>query len=133
MGAFHVFKILHGCFSRFLNCTNGYKSRNTPHNDFLYHLVVLNITFATIPVCNYFTHDLRLISKQKKTSVTQPRIFLKNGLRATFAKNELYHISILCLSSAQFSLISLSGKKLVVIDNLFCTLHCRKLRIGQIY
>ena len=22
---------LHGCFSRFLNCTNGTKSRNTPH------------------------------------------------------------------------------------------------------
>ena len=23
--------LLHGCFSRFLNCTNGTKSRNTPH------------------------------------------------------------------------------------------------------
>ena len=23
--------VLHGCFSRFLNCTNGTKSRNTPH------------------------------------------------------------------------------------------------------
>ena len=23
--------LLHGCFSRFLNCTNGTKSRNAPH------------------------------------------------------------------------------------------------------
>ena len=25
------FSLLHGCFSRFLNCTNGTKSRNAPH------------------------------------------------------------------------------------------------------
>ena len=31
-GALHdLVTLLHGCFSRFLNCTNGIKSRNAPH------------------------------------------------------------------------------------------------------
>ena len=28
---YQVLTLLHGCFSHFLNCTNGTKSRNAPH------------------------------------------------------------------------------------------------------
>ena len=31
--------LLHGCFSRFLNCTNDTKSRNTPHILYLHDLI----------------------------------------------------------------------------------------------
>ena len=32
--------LLHGCFLRFLNCTNGTKSRNAPHMNYVYKWAV---------------------------------------------------------------------------------------------
>ena len=43
--------LLHGCFSRFLNCTNGTKSRNAPHIDYL-SIIIIIIFF--IFLCLYF-------------------------------------------------------------------------------
>ena len=36
------FTLFHGCFSRFLHCTNGTKSRNAPHIVFLSNTKIIS-------------------------------------------------------------------------------------------
>ena len=43
--------LLHECFSRFLNCTNGTKSRNAPH--LLKKLLLENLVFCAVSVMNF--------------------------------------------------------------------------------
>ena len=38
--------LLHGCFSRFLNCTNGTKSRNAPHISNLIKLWIYSVHYS---------------------------------------------------------------------------------------
>ena len=50
-------KFLHGCFSRFLNCTNGTKSRNAPHITFLFDLrLPIRVHILKAQYCNINLH-----------------------------------------------------------------------------
>ena len=52
----------HGCFSRFLNCTNGNKSRNAPHISLVLFLALqtLNLSFDEKITSEVFQKSLYL-------------------------------------------------------------------------
>ena len=56
--------LLHGCFSSFLNCTNGTKSRNTPQL-FYHHLQKIAVAMSN-PITNQETGKIHVSFSEKE-------------------------------------------------------------------
>ena len=76
-GVLHLVKVtlLHGCFLRFLNCTNGTKSRKTSH-------ILLFITpMEVILVCERYFLELVIVKvKDKKKYSIKDKIYNVNKI-----------------------------------------------------
>ena len=56
--------LLHGCFSRFLNCTNGTKSRNVPHLYFVNGCSVTEIKWVWLFCKNLYSGKLYNVTRK---------------------------------------------------------------------
>ena len=70
--------LLHGCFSHFLNCTNGTKSRNAPHIRFASIITTHSMLTVT---CNFFFHLYysRAMPRNDETFICAPLLMFNSG------------------------------------------------------
>ena len=84
--------LLHGCFSRFLHCTNGTKSCNAPHILNNFKLISYDVTslFTSVPL------DFRI-------DIILKRIYDENELNINIPKQQMRDLLLVCIKNVHFS------------------------------